>query len=58
MKSPTVPKLQNTATATPEDLVVHAKTQLLDGVAWTVPTLVGPILYARDLGQILAIDVS
>ena len=46
------------ATATPEELVVHASTQLLDRVAWTVPTIVGQTLYVRDRRQILALDLG
>jgi len=46
------------ATATPETLVVHSKTQLFDAVAWTVPTIVGKILYVRDNEQILAVDLG
>ena len=46
------------ATATPEALVVHASTQLLDRVAWTVPTIVGKTLYVRDKVQILAVNLG
>ncbi len=46
------------ASATPEELVVHASTQLLDRVAWTAPTIVGEILYVRDKQRILAIDLG
>ena len=46
------------ATASPEELVVHAETQLLENVAWTAPTLVGSTLYVRDRGQILAVDLG
>lgn len=46
------------ASATPERLVVHAQVQLLDRVAWTVPTIVGKTLYARDRKQILAVDLG
>ncbi|MCP3958226.1 MAG: PQQ-binding-like beta-propeller repeat protein [bacterium] len=46
------------ATATPEALVVHARTQLLDRVAWTAPTIVGQTLYVRDRNQILAVDLG
>ncbi len=46
------------ASASPDKLVVHAKTQLLDRVAWTVPTLVGKTLYVRDTQQILAVDLG
>jgi outer membrane protein assembly factor BamB len=46
------------ATATPEELVVHSRTQLLERVAWTVPTIVGKTLYARNEGRILAVDLG
>jgi outer membrane protein assembly factor BamB len=46
------------ATATPEELVVHSQTQLLDRVAWTVPTIVGSTMYVRDRRQIQAIDLG
>jgi outer membrane protein assembly factor BamB len=46
------------ATATPEELVVHARTQLLGRMAWTVPTIVGKTLYARDRRQILAVNLG
>lgn len=46
------------ASATPEKLEVLAKTQLLDRVAWTVPTIVGTTLYARDREQILAVSLG
>ncbi len=45
-------------TATPDDLVVHAETQLLDRKAWTVPTIVGKMLYARDQREIVAVDLG
>ena len=46
------------ASATPEELVVHARTQLLDKVAWTVPTIVGKTMYVRDNKRILAVDLG
>lgn len=46
------------ASASPESLVVRARTQLLDRIAWTVPTMVGSVLYARDNRQILAVDLG
>ena len=46
------------ASATPEELVVHAKTQLLNKVAWTVPTIVGKTMYVRDNKWILAVDLG
>ncbi len=46
------------ATATPEELIVHASTQLLSKTAWTVPTIVGKTLYARDRKQIVALNLG
>jgi outer membrane protein assembly factor BamB len=46
------------ATATPEKLDVHAQTQLLEGTAWTVPTIVGKTLYARDDNRIVAVNLG
>jgi outer membrane protein assembly factor BamB len=46
------------ARATPEELVVLDRTQLLNKVAWTVPTIVGTTLYVRDNEQILAVDLG
>ena len=45
-------------TASPESLVLHSKTELMSKVSWTVPTIVGHTLYARDKGQILAVDLG
>ena len=46
------------ASATPEKLVVHSRTQLLERVAWTVPTIVGTTMYVRDQTQILAVNLG
>jgi hypothetical protein len=46
------------ASASPEELIVHAKTQLLDKLAWTVPTIVGKTMYVRDRKQILAVNLG
>jgi outer membrane protein assembly factor BamB len=46
------------ATATPEGLTVHAKVLMLSPNAWTLPTLVGTRLYARDRKVILALDAG
>jgi hypothetical protein len=47
------------ATATPEDLTVHSKVKLVDnGVAWTVPTIVGKNMYIRDKNTIMALDLG
>jgi len=42
----------------PEDLTVLAKVQLLDKVAWTVPTIVGKTMYVRDQKHIMALDLG
>lgn len=46
------------ASATPGKLVVHARTQLLDRLAWTAPTIVGTTMYVRDNRRILAVDLG
>jgi outer membrane protein assembly factor BamB len=46
------------ATATPEGLEVHARAQVLEEKAWTVPTLVGTRLYLRDNQTIMALDLG
>ncbi len=46
------------ATATPEELTVHSKVELLDNPAWTVPTLVGKTLYVRDKKTVTALDLG
>jgi outer membrane protein assembly factor BamB len=46
------------AEATPEELTVLARTQLLGRYSWTVPTLVGSTLYARDQNRIVALDLG
>jgi outer membrane protein assembly factor BamB len=46
------------ATATPDDLVVRAQTQLLDRLSWTPPTIVGNTLFARDRSRILAVRLG
>jgi outer membrane protein assembly factor BamB len=45
-------------TATPEDLTVHSEVELLDKVAWTVPTIVGQTMYVRDKVSIMALDLG
>ncbi|MBK8267781.1 MAG: PQQ-like beta-propeller repeat protein [Planctomycetes bacterium] len=46
------------ATATPEKIDIHCKAQILEKVAWTVPTLVDGTLYVRDMKKIMAIDLA
>jgi outer membrane protein assembly factor BamB len=50
----------NLAIATPGDtgLTVHAKAQVLEQTAWTVPTLSGTTLYLRDRHTIMAVDLG
>ena len=47
-----------TATATPEALTVLSKFRLFDDKSWTVPTLHGTRLYARDGKTITALDLG
>ena len=44
-------------TATPKDLTVHSKVKLLDGVAWTVPTIAGSTMYVRDKQKLRAVSL-
>ena len=37
---------------------IRSQTQVFDGVAWTVPTIVGNRLYVRDNKQIVALDLG
>jgi hypothetical protein len=46
------------ASATRAGLQIHSKAQLFDGRSWTVPTLDGTALYARDRKAIVALDLS
>ncbi|MCH7996114.1 MAG: hypothetical protein IIB57_16940 [Planctomycetes bacterium] len=46
------------ATATPDDFVVHSKAEVLEKVSWTVPTVVGKTLFARDKKSIMAFDLG
>lgn len=43
---------------TPEKVTVLAQAKLFDTVSWTVPTLVGTTLYARDREIIVALDLG
>jgi hypothetical protein len=40
------------------ELIKPARTQLLNEVAWTVPTFVGKTLYVRDRTRIVAVDLG
>jgi outer membrane protein assembly factor BamB len=46
------------ATATSEGLIVHARSQVLERIALTPPTLVGTTLYLRDRKYIVALDLG
>jgi outer membrane protein assembly factor BamB len=46
------------ASATRAGLQIHSKAQLFDGLSWTVPTLDGTALYARDRKAIVALDLK
>jgi len=46
------------ATATPEEFNVLSEANVLDKVAWTVPTVVGKTMFARDLKNIIAFDLG
>jgi TPP-dependent 2-oxoacid decarboxylase len=45
-------------TLSPEGMNVRWNVQLLQGVAWTSPTLVGTKLYMRDRRTIMALDLQ
>jgi hypothetical protein len=42
----------------PEGVTVLSRFKLFDTVSWTVPTLVGTTLYARDREKIVALDLG
>lgn len=46
------------AKASPQRFDVLSKFKLFDDVAWTIPTLVGRTLYARDKKKIVALDLG
>ncbi len=46
------------ASAGPNGLEVHARTELLTENAWTAPTLVGTHLYVRDRKNMVAVDLG
>jgi outer membrane protein assembly factor BamB len=46
------------ATASPEGLDIHSQAEILDEVAWTLPTIIGKTLYARDTKKIVALDLG
>jgi len=46
------------ATLSPEGIHILAETDVFNTVSWTVPTLVGTTLYARDRAKIVAYDLG
>lgn len=46
------------ASATPEDLIVHAKVPLMKAKSWTVPTIAGSRMFLRDQQTIRALNLS
>jgi len=46
------------ATLSPEGINVLSQARIFNTVSWTVPTLVGKTLYARDREQIVALNVG
>ena len=46
------------AKISPEKIDILSKVQLTDKVSWTVPTLVGKILFIRDKKEIMALDLG
>lgn len=46
------------ARVSPEGLTVLSSVDLLDKVAWTVPTVIGKTMYVRDKGTIAALDLG
>ncbi|GJM25260.1 MAG: polyvinylalcohol dehydrogenase [Phycisphaerae bacterium] len=46
------------AKVSPKGMEILGKTELLEKVAWTVPTLVGDQLYVRDTKEIVALDLG
>ncbi|MPY88163.1 MAG: hypothetical protein GEU99_09590 [Luteitalea sp.] len=46
------------ATASPANLEVHSRVELLTKVAWTPPSLAGTRLYVRDRKQLVALELG
>jgi hypothetical protein len=46
------------ARVSPEGMQLLAKAQVTEADSWTLPTLIGTTLYARDRKSILALDLS
>jgi outer membrane protein assembly factor BamB len=46
------------ATMTPEGVTVHSEFKLFETTSWTVPTLAGTTLFARDREKVTALDLG
>jgi hypothetical protein len=46
------------ATPTESGLTIHAQAQVFSGRSWTVPTLLGTKLFARDRKEIVALELG
>lgn len=46
------------AKVSPGGIQILAQSKVLEGISWTLPTIVGTTLYARDKKNILALDLS
>ena len=46
------------ASASPDDLTVHSRADVLDAIAWTAPTIVGDRMFVRDRAHLTALDLS
>ena len=46
------------ATMTREGVTIHSEAKVFETTSWTVPTLVGTTLYARDREKIVALDLG
>jgi hypothetical protein len=46
------------ATMSPQGMQTLARASILETTSWTVPTLVGTTLYARDRARIVALDLG
>jgi hypothetical protein len=45
-------------TLSAEGLKILSRAQVAQAVSWTVPTLIGSILYVRDRVNVMALDVG
>jgi hypothetical protein len=46
------------ATATPDSLTVHSQCKITEWHSFTVPTLVGKVLYVRDRNHLMALELG